>query len=53
MAEGRAATTQSSVNGDATGGTVALLAVVAILLGLQLAAAAAASPSAAPVSPAS
>jgi uncharacterized protein len=37
MAEDRATTTQSSVTGDPTGGTVALLAVVAILLGLQLA----------------
>jgi succinate-acetate transporter protein len=37
MAEDRSTTTQSSVTGDPTGGAVALLAVVAILLGLQLA----------------
>jgi succinate-acetate transporter protein len=37
MAEDRTAAPSSSVTGDPTGGTVALLAVVAILLGLQLA----------------
>jgi succinate-acetate transporter protein len=37
MAEDRTAAPPSSVTGDPTGGTVALLAVVAILLGLQLA----------------
>ncbi len=37
MAENQGKAAQSSVTGDPTGGTVALLAVVAILLGLQLA----------------
>jgi hypothetical protein len=36
MAEDRSTTIQASVSGDPTGGAVSLLAVVAILLGIQL-----------------